>query len=126
MTKKVRPVPANLVIPASKPKPDPINNSELVTGFRAGGGKIFHLRPDDYRTIGGRPRRGMTVAFVIRSGHVELATAVQHRSDVFARKVGTRTAIQHFQQGKTISLPITTYNKGSEMSTLQSILGALL
>jgi hypothetical protein len=121
MTKKVRPVPADLVIPAAKPKPDPIDNSELVSDFRAAGGKLLHFRPDER----GRTR-GMTVAFVIRSGHIELATAVQHRVDAFTRKLGTRTAIQHFQQGKTIALPLASYIKGHEISTLKAALGVLL
>lgn len=123
MNKKTRPVPADLVIPPAKPKPEPIDNSILVTEFRAQGGKVLHFNPNEY---GSARSRGMTVAFVVRSGHIELATAVQHRIDAFTRKMGTRTAIQHFQQGKTISLPLASYNKGHEIYTLKAALGVLL
>lgn len=90
------------VKPDDEPKPDPIDNTGLVDAFRAEGGQIVHIVPK--RRPDGTYTRGMTVAYKRLSGHVELATAVQHRNDVFTKKMGTKTAIEHFHAGKTISL----------------------
>lgn len=88
------------VVPAPKPKPDPIDNTELVEAFRALGGGILHLQPK-------YGRRGITIAFVAhKSSRIEFATAVQHRSDTFTKKQGTKNAIEHFNNGQTVFLPI--------------------
>ncbi len=89
------------VIPAPKPKPPHIDNTALVTEFRDGGGHIFHLPPN-------KSRRGITFAYVQKGRRFELATAVQHSADDFTKKMGTKTAIEHFQSGKTIVLPLRT------------------
>lgn len=77
----------------------PINNTELVNQFRAEGGNILHIRPDDFGS------RGLTIAYKLKSSRVEIATAVQHRNDAFTKKVGTKVAIEHFLAGKTVTLP---------------------
>lgn len=84
-------------IPAKPAKPY-INNTELVAQFRAEGGRLFHIHPAPHR-------RGMTIAYRERSGHVEVATAVTHRADCFEKKIGTKTAIEHFNAGRVISVP---------------------
>lgn len=85
-------------------KPVPIDNTELVREFRNRGGCLLHVRPE--RIYGGGWTRGMTVAFMQKSGRIELATSVSHRSDSFTKKIGTKTAIEHFNAGKTIFFPI--------------------
>lgn len=87
-------------IPNSEPKPDPIDNTELVEQFRAEGGRIFHALP--YNS----GRRGVTFAFKLKGGRIEFATAVQHRNDTFTKKIGTKTAIEHFHAGRTVFLPL--------------------
>jgi hypothetical protein len=83
----------------TKKSPKPyINNTELVTKFREAGGRLFHIHPTPYR-------RGMTIAYRERSGHVEVATAITHRADCFEKKIGTKTAIEHFNDGRIISVP---------------------
>jgi hypothetical protein len=83
---------------------EPIDNTELVLAFRAEGGGIMHIRP---RKLAKGVTRGMTVAFKRKGGRMEIATAVQHRSDSFAKKIGCKTAIDHFRAGKTVTLPAT-------------------
>ncbi len=78
----------------------PIDNTVLVTDFRKLGGQILHVPPQGKRV------RGMTVAFIPKNGRVEIATAIQHRNDNFTKKVGTKTAIEHFNAGKTVFLPV--------------------
>lgn len=77
-----------------------IDNTELVETFRAEGGRLCHARPF------GSGRRGVTFAFKIKGSRIEFATAVQHRNDTFTKKVGTRTAIEHFHAGKTVFMPL--------------------
>lgn len=77
-----------------------IDNTELVETFRAEGGRLYHARPF------GSGRRGVTFAFKIKGSRIEFATAVQHRNDTFTKKVGTRTAIEHFHAGKTVFMPL--------------------
>lgn len=86
-----------LNIPKKPAKPY-INNTELVNQFRAEGGRLFHIHPNPYR-------RGMTIAYRERSGHIEVATALTHRADCFEKKIGTKTAIEHFNAGRVISVP---------------------
>lgn len=82
-------------------KPAPINNTDLVLAFKAIGGRVMHIRP-------GRSRpRGMTIAFIQKNGRIEVATAVQHRVDDFTKKIGTKTAVEHFNAGKTVTLPFS-------------------
>lgn len=77
-----------------------IDNTELVETFRSEGGRLYHARPY------GSGRRGVTFAFKIKGSRVEFATAVQHRNDTFTKKIGTKTAIDHFHAGKTVLLPL--------------------
>jgi hypothetical protein len=102
MTTNLHPL-AVLALAGSTPRPDPIDNSELVERFRAEGGQIVHIIPK--KLLGGQYTRGITVAFKRKSGHIEMATAVQHRNDTFTKKMGTKTAIEHFDAGRTVSLP---------------------
>lgn len=82
-----------------KKKPEPIDNTQLVKDFRAQGGQIFHVRPT-------KNRRGITFAFIQKGRRFEVATAVQHSSDDFTKKIGTKTAIEHFTKGKTVFMPL--------------------
>lgn len=75
-----------------------IDNTADVEAFRAEGGGLFHVLPT------GR-RRGMTVAYKVKSRRVEIATSVQHSHDTFTRKIGTKVALEHFKAGKIIVLP---------------------
>lgn len=81
-----------------------IDNTELVLGFRKEGGSIMHVRPHGAFPEG--TTRGLTVAFKKKGGRIEIATAVQHRADDFTKKIGTKTAIDHFRAGKTVTLPV--------------------
>lgn len=90
------------------PKPDnlpvrnvvePINNTDIVEAFRANGGRLFHALPKG-------KRRGVTFAYIVKKSRIEIATGVQHRHDPFTKKVGTKNAIEHFNAGKTINLPL--------------------
>ncbi len=85
-------------------KPEPINNSELVKAFRAEGGQLLHIRPKRRRN--GTWSRGMTAAFIIKGNRVTLATSLAHTVDPFCKKNGTKTAIEHFTAGKTVTLPV--------------------
>ena len=95
-------------------KPEPINNTERVTAFRARGGRIVHLQSFK----GGH---GMTVAFIPKNSRVELATSVQHRNDSFTKKIGTMLAIEHFNAGKTIVLPLNTGKHGITDEVMESL-----
>lgn len=85
----------------AKPVKQHIDNTELVTRFRAEGGGLFHIRPRRHED------RGMTVAFKLKNSRLTFSTAVQHRSDSFTKKIGTKTAIEHFDAGQTVTIPIT-------------------
>jgi len=89
--------------PAKTPKTK-IDNTLLVKAFHDEGGRIFHIRPHDGYT---QPDRGMTVAYKKKSGRIEMATSVTHRNDTFEKKIGTKTAIEHFRAGQTVNLPVT-------------------
>jgi hypothetical protein len=95
---------------APKPveKPEPIDNTELVKEFRAEGGHILHVH--SYRNNDGH--RALTVAFIPRSGRIEVATSVTHRNDTFTKKIGTKAAIEHFRAGRTIDVPLLKQGKG--------------
>jgi hypothetical protein len=85
--------------------PERIDNTNLVAGFKAQGGRIFHVPP--LRNVPGRPKnRGVTFAFRLLKNRIEFATAVQHRNDDFTRKIGAKTAIEHFNNGQTVFFPI--------------------
>lgn len=94
---------------------DKIDNTALVAQFRAAGGRIMHFRPNPNIPHA----RGITVAYVSKNSRVELATAVQHRADSFTKKIGTKTAIEHFLAGKTIVLPVRDNRPHNLISRLQ-------
>lgn len=98
-----------------------INNTEIVEAFRTEGGMILHFRPWRMNR-NSQYTRGMTVAFKRFGSRVEVATAVQHRNDTFSKKLGTKTAIEHFKAGKTVTLPVSS--KGA-VSDLRYALSAL-
>jgi hypothetical protein len=104
-------------------RPAPIDNTELVRQFRAEGGGVMHMRPLRLAYQDGRTTRGVTVAFKKKGGRMEIATAIQHRSDCFSKKVGTKTAIEHFHAGKTITLPI---HRDYPLESLQNALNCLI
>lgn len=79
-------------------RPEPINNQRLVADFQAIGGRVFHLRPTERH-------RGVTFAYVRRNSRIEFSTAVQHASDTFCKKNGTKVAIEHFNDKHTVTLP---------------------
>lgn len=101
-------------IAAAGPKPEPIDNTDAVAAFRAEGGHIVHQLP--VRLGNGSWTRGVTFAFKLKGGRVQIATAVQHRADVFTKKIGTKTALEHFYDGQVITLP-TSVNKVSHLAT---------
>jgi len=88
-----------VVVFEPKAKPDPINNTDLITRFRAEGGGIFHVRPEGDR------KRGITVAYKDKGSRIEFSTSVQHRADTFSKKIGTKLAIEHFDGGHTVVVP---------------------
>lgn len=108
--------------PPVQPKPEPIDNTELVTQFRAEGGGILHIRPKQ-AFMSMKPTRGVTLAFKIKGKRVEVASALQHRSDCFSKKVGTKTAIEHFQKGKTLVLPL---NSNAPIASLKRAMANLV
>jgi hypothetical protein len=87
----------------TKTPKEKIDNTQLLkdTGLR-----VRHFNGSDRF---GLPRtRNMTIAY--REGHtcIEIATAIVHPSDYFCRKVGTKLAVEAFQQGKTTIIPKST------------------
>jgi|ERR1044072_6832586 hypothetical protein len=89
-------------------KIEPIDNTELVSQFHDCGGKLLHIRPAD-------GKRGMTFAYRVKGSRIELATAVQHRNDDFTKKMGTKTAIEHFVAGKTVFFPFDKNYRATDM-----------
>jgi hypothetical protein len=89
----------------SKPTREKINNTELLAET---GVSIYHVHPDNPLGIAGKiyGNNGMTVAFKRHYRVLEIATAVCSRGDTFNKKEGTRTAVKHFQEGKTILVPL--------------------
>jgi len=83
-----------------------IDNTELVAAFNAQGGRVLHLRPG--RRWDGSVNRGVTIAFIAKGHRVQIATAITHPNDDFCKKNGTKTAITHFNEGKTVFLPVDT------------------
>jgi len=96
---KPRPTELTLNIPAPKPKPEPINNTDLVTAARAEGIYIYHARPLM------KGERGISFAYRAKRNRIEFSTAVQHGADDFTKKVGTKLALERFNEGKTVFLP---------------------
>lgn len=113
-------VAARIAALNKKPPVEPIDNTELVLGFRAEGGGILHLRP--YKDGNGSWTRGLTTAFKIKGRRVEIATALTHHSDCFTKKMGTKLAIEHFRAGKTITLPISRDNPLQSLRTALNVL----
>lgn len=102
---------------AAAPKPEPIDNTDAVSAFRAEGGHILHQLPQ--RLGDGTRTRGVTFAFKLKGGRVQIATSVQHRADIFTKKVGTKTALEHFAAGQVITLP-TSAKKVSQVANYLS------
>lgn len=100
-----------LVVIPEKPAKVHIDNTEAVTAHRANGGGLFHVRPR--RRGDGKWTRGFTVAYKVKGGRIEFATSVQHRADVFCKKVGTKVALQHFNEGKTVTMPFSAMKRFS-------------
>lgn len=98
------------------PKLPPIDNTELVAQFRDVGGQIFHLPAGRLR------KKGVTFAFVARNNRMEVATALQHSNDCFAKKMGTKTAIEHFREGKTVHLPLQG-DRSKALAVLRNMIG---
>ena len=95
--------------PPATPRPEPINNTELVAEFRRNGGNILHVRPN--RVFDSERNRvivtkGVTIAFKKKGNRIVIASALQHTSDCFSKKIGTMLAIEHFEAGKVVSLPL--------------------
>lgn len=90
-------------LPNVKPEKVIINNTDAVQAFGAEGGRILHVRPSD-------GKRGITFAYKRKGGRVTFSTAVQHRHDDFTKKMGTKLALEHFNDGKVVSLPIDGVN----------------
>jgi hypothetical protein len=91
----------------SKPIVEKIDNTELVSTFHAEGGRVVHVRPD-------HGKRSMTVAYKLKGSRIEFATSVQNRHDTFTKKIGTKLAIEHFHQGKTVIFPFSTHTPIAE------------
>lgn len=100
-----------LVVVPEKPVKEHIDNTEAVTAHRANGGGLFHIRPR--RLPSGKWTRGFTVAYKVKGSRIEFATSVQHRADVFCKKVGTKVALQHFNDGKTVTMPFSAMERFS-------------
>lgn len=106
-----------------KEKPQPIDNTEIVNAFRAQGGQILHILPRTLRN--GKGIRGVTLAFIRKSGRVEISTAIQHRADQFCKKNGTQVAIEHFNAGKNITFPIVAKTNSHLHRELRLVFGQL-
>lgn len=96
------------------PKAAPIDNTILVEEFRLAGGRVQHIM---------KAGKGLTVAFKAKNNRFEIATAITHSSDTFAKKIGTKTAIEHFLAGKTVFLPRN--NDGSRPTEALQLLAYL-
>lgn len=106
---------------AVKEKPEPIDNTELVDVFRAVGGQILHIPP---RTFLNRPStKGMTLAYIRKGQRVELATAVTHRADQFCKKNGTKVAIEHFNTGRHVTIPVIEKTNSGIHNELRNMFG---
>lgn len=73
-----------------------INNTKEVAAFVASGGRIRHARYDR-----------ITFAFRKKKGRlVEVAFANCNPSDDFVKKLGTKLALERFNEGNTVLLPV--------------------
>lgn len=100
----------------SKPKKEHIDNSKLLADS---GLKIVHINNNRGADT---TFRAMTVAYEqINKSHLKISTAVTHRSDTFTKKLGTRVAIQNFEKGNVIVVPIQRY--GSIADQLRGMFG---
>lgn len=100
-------------------KPEPIDNTALVEAHRANGGGILHLAPP----VG---ERGLTIAFKQQGSRITIATGCQHRNDAFTRKVGTKTAVTHFNNGSTITIPVPTDYRNRPVKLLRRLFYAIV
>jgi len=112
---------AAVLPPAISPKAEKIkiDNSLDVEAFRREGGQILHIRPKKFAS----GQRGVTFAFIHKSSRVTFSTAVQHRDDDFTKKIGTKTALEHFKAGQTVTLPLS--NSESAVKALSRIIAFL-
>lgn len=88
-------------------KHERINNAERL---KASGLRIVHILPRNNGNLYPRDRLGMTVAYrpvFRRPSVIEVSTALCRKGDVFSRKMGTKTAIENFQNGHTVFIPAT-------------------
>jgi hypothetical protein len=93
------------------------NNGDGGSAFVSNGDLLAEHNLRVVHLSGGE--RQMTVCFrePYRGAEIiEVATALTHRRDRFTRKVGTKTAIEHFLAGKTIILP-----KDKELSPVDQV-----
>ena len=102
-------------IVTAEPTPEIPPNGQLLEDNNL---KVMHFRPNRYH-------RGMTIAFRAKNRNtIEIATAITHTVDTFAKKVGTRTAVEHFTAGNTTLLPIPTHLRKSDLThTLRFFFG---
>ena len=90
-----------------------IDNTELVTTFRAEGGGIYHRRPKG-------KERGFTVAYKLKGRRVTFATSVQHSADTFTKKIGTLKAIEAFHAGRVVTLPLRVKSTSTTLHAMFS------
>lgn len=101
------------IIGDSRPVTEPkikINNGPALAASGLG---IVHVNHRD----DGSGDRSMTIAFKQTGNLVEIATSIVHPQDTFNKKIGTSKAIEAFNAGKVIRLPIPNmWRKGSTVS----------
>lgn len=67
---------------------------------------------------------GLTIAFRknvpehVSTNMVEIAVATCSRADTFSRKEGTRLALSKFEDGYTVTLPLSTGHKDEDLADL--------
>ena len=89
--------------------------AELLEAARARGIGIVHIHPD------WNNKGGITIAFKksskYRSGSmVDVAVATCSNQDTFSRKIGTTLALEKFDEGETIQLPLLQSWPDEELS----------
>ena len=80
-----------------------IDNTDRVRAFREQGGHILHVRPE--QKFDRSKSRGMTLAYAVKGRRAIVAASLTHPNDGFSKKLGTKTALDHFEAGKTIVVP---------------------
>lgn len=79
---------------------DKIDNSRILADSNL---HVIHFGPKWQTNPGDRP---FTVAFRATGDILEVATAITHPKDNFVRKVGTRLAVEKFNNRETILIPV--------------------